>query len=191
MNKNLDLRVQKTYRNLTQAMQELLSEKGLDEITVTELCERAQTRKATFYKHFGDKYELFTFIIRELQEEYDNSVQETANDHDAESYYTGMFLYYLDFLEKHEDVFLKILSSPSHETIIALLSEQLKAHLTIHMKEDQKKGRPLGPYPELLATMYTGIIVFATRWWITQEVRIDKKEVVKYFETLVPSAASR
>ena len=83
MKKNLDLRVQKTYRSLTQAMQELLSEKGLDEITVTELCERAQTRKATFYKHFGDKYELFTFMIRELQEEYNNSVQETANDHDG------------------------------------------------------------------------------------------------------------
>jgi len=142
MKKNLDLRVQRTYRSLTQAMQELLSEKALDEITVTELCERAQTRKATFYKHFGDKYELFTFMIRELQEEYDNSVQETANDHDAEAYYTGMFLYYLDFLEKHKDIFLKILSSPSHETIIALLSEQLKAHLTIHMKEDQKKGCP-------------------------------------------------
>ena len=190
MKKNIDLRVQKTYRSLTQALQELLTEKSLEEITVTELCERAQTRKATFYKHFGDKYELFTFIIRELQEEYDNSVQETANDHDAETYYTGMFLYYLEFLENHEDVFLKILSSPSHETIIALLSEQLKAHLTIHMKEDQKKGRALGPYPELLAAMYTGIIVFAARWWITQEVRIDKEEVVKYFETLVPSKPS-
>ena len=105
MKKNLDLRVQKTYRSLTQAMQELLSEKGLDEITVTELCERAQTRKATFYKHFGDKYELFTFMIRELQEEYDNSVQETANDHDAEAYYTGMFLYYLDFLKNIKTFF--------------------------------------------------------------------------------------
>ena len=38
--------------------------------------------------------------------------------------------------------------------------------------------------------MYTGIIVFAARWWITQEVRIDKEEVVKYFETLVPSKPS-
>ena len=48
MKKNLDLRVQRTYRSLTQAMQELLSEKGIEEIKDTELYERAQTRKATF-----------------------------------------------------------------------------------------------------------------------------------------------
>ena len=55
MEKKLDLRVQKTRAALTSSLYSLLCEKGLNEITVTELCDRAMVRKATFYKHFADK----------------------------------------------------------------------------------------------------------------------------------------
>ena len=32
------------------------------------LCDRAMVRKSTFYKHFGDKYELLAFVVRQKQE---------------------------------------------------------------------------------------------------------------------------
>ena len=67
MEKPLDLRVLKTRKALTAALYSLLCEKSMDNITVTELCERAVVRKATFYKHFGDKNELLTYMIQELQ----------------------------------------------------------------------------------------------------------------------------
>ena len=60
-----DLRVQKTYAALFQAFQELLTEKDFESITVTELCDRAMIRTATFYKHFADKYAFFAFLINE------------------------------------------------------------------------------------------------------------------------------
>ena len=34
---------------------------------MTELCEKAVIRKATFYKHFGDKTELLVYMIQEIQ----------------------------------------------------------------------------------------------------------------------------
>ena len=34
---------------------------------MTELCEKAVIRKATFYKHFGDKTELLVYMIQEMQ----------------------------------------------------------------------------------------------------------------------------
>jgi len=77
MEKKLDLRVQRTYKLLTNALVELLSEKNFEEIQVAEICERAMIRRATFYKHFGDKFELFTYFIKDIQNEFDknNSIE--------------------------------------------------------------------------------------------------------------------
>ena len=57
MEKNTDLRIQKTYLALQNAFVALLEEKRFEELTVNELCDRAMIRRTTFYKHFGDKYE--------------------------------------------------------------------------------------------------------------------------------------
>lgn len=59
MDKTLDLRVQKTYHNLIEAFFIIVQEKPLDKFTVNELCEKAQVRRPTFYKHFADKYDFY------------------------------------------------------------------------------------------------------------------------------------
>ena len=41
MEEKIDLRIQKTHRALPGALRELLSEKSFDEISVSELCDRA------------------------------------------------------------------------------------------------------------------------------------------------------
>ncbi len=62
-----DLRIVKTQQALTESLKSLFLEKPLTEITVNELCKRAMVRRATFYKHFGDKYELLTFTLKQMQ----------------------------------------------------------------------------------------------------------------------------
>ena len=53
--------MQKTRGGLVNALCDLMSQKSLDDVTVTEICEKAVIRKATFYKHFGDKTELLVY----------------------------------------------------------------------------------------------------------------------------------
>lgn len=50
---------------LQQAMHELLHEKDLSDINVQEITTRAELNRATFYKHFFDKYDLLNIIISE------------------------------------------------------------------------------------------------------------------------------
>ncbi|MFI3207127.1 MAG: TetR/AcrR family transcriptional regulator, partial [Clostridia bacterium] len=66
MKNSTDLRVIKTKNALTQAMVQCLKEKTFDEITVQDICNKAMTRRSTFYTHFADKYELFAFTVREI-----------------------------------------------------------------------------------------------------------------------------
>ncbi len=52
-----DRRVRKTLAAVYQALAALLSEKELKDITIRELCERADINKSTFYLHFHDIYD--------------------------------------------------------------------------------------------------------------------------------------
>jgi|GEM_PF-123462 len=61
-----DPRVEKTKARLRHALVELLDETTFDEITVTELCERADTTRITFYAHYGDKYSLAEELFGEM-----------------------------------------------------------------------------------------------------------------------------
>jgi AcrR family transcriptional regulator len=58
MKKAPDRRVQRTHRLLTEALVELILERGWDAVSVQELCERADVGRATFYTHFADKEDL-------------------------------------------------------------------------------------------------------------------------------------
>jgi AcrR family transcriptional regulator len=61
----IDPRVRRTRQMLQQSMSELLKEKEFVDITVQDITERADLNRATFYKHFLDKYELLDVIVRE------------------------------------------------------------------------------------------------------------------------------
>ena len=63
----MDLRIEKTYRALLSAFTELLETHRYEDVTVAMLCDKAMIRRTTFYKHFADKAEFFTFFIDSLR----------------------------------------------------------------------------------------------------------------------------
>lgn len=54
----MDLRVQRTERNIINAFLELRAKKPIEKITIKELSELAFINKATFYTHYKDIYDL-------------------------------------------------------------------------------------------------------------------------------------
>jgi len=64
-NKN-DRRVRYTRMVLRESFIELLSEKDISQISIKELCERADINRATFYAHYTDQYDLMQKIEAEL-----------------------------------------------------------------------------------------------------------------------------
>ena len=54
----LDPRVKRTRSLILRSFSELLAEKGFESISVQDVTDKAEINRATFYKHFVDKYEL-------------------------------------------------------------------------------------------------------------------------------------
>lgn len=61
-----DLRIRRTHKLLHEALIALMSEKDLEAITVSEIVDRAMVNRATFYRHYEDKYHLVRQCVRDV-----------------------------------------------------------------------------------------------------------------------------
>ncbi|WP_179874530.1 TetR/AcrR family transcriptional regulator [Bacillus sp. AFS002410] len=61
MQKNEDPRITRSRNLIIDAFTELISEKDLQNIYVKEIANRANINRATFYRHFANKEELYKY----------------------------------------------------------------------------------------------------------------------------------
>lgn len=179
MEEKTDLRIQRTYKLLKDALIDMLTEQHFEEITVRDLCARAMVRPATFYKHFGDKYELFTFVIKELQQQFH---RENAVKYDLkrpQTYYVGMIDQTFHFIDQNKVVVTNVIKGGSSQILMDLLSEQIESDVLREFREDEKRGAIMPGKPSLLAPMFTGALVYAVKWWVLHDCQPEKQEIIK------------
>jgi len=64
----LDRRVQYTHMVLKQSLLDLMATQPIRSITVTEICDRANINRGTFYVHYTDQYDLLAQIEDDLDD---------------------------------------------------------------------------------------------------------------------------
>ena len=114
--KKVDVRVKRTYKQLSDALLRLLKQKSFDEIKVLEICQEAEVHRATFYKHFVDKYDFlhtcFQLKLSELDLDHSSgkysseSLKQSLND---------MLIMVVHFAEENHD-FISFLSIDKYST---------------------------------------------------------------------------
>lgn len=169
MEPKTDLRIIKTHKALSDAFWQILGEKKFEEITVNELCDRAMVRRATFYKHFADKFEFFAFLIRAKQAEFDVQIQKDTDKARPQSFYLGIIQHTLGFLNSNKKLVQTVLESNMLPTVLEILSKQITSDIMQKLKEDAENGVPLPASPQVMAQFFTGALVYTMRWWVTQK----------------------
>lgn len=173
----MDLRIQKTYMALTSTFFELLEEKRFEDITVNELCERAMVRRATFYKHFGDKYEFFTFFIREIQEDFDREIADNSDISMPVNFYIHIVRRVMKFIKEKDKLLQSLLKSGCLPALLRILLEQVEFDILQKLKADAKNGHKLIADPEVMAHFFTGAILETLQWWLTQKKPLPQERV--------------
>ena len=110
--------MKKEYRNaartkkmIRNAFTELLGEKkSMETITATELAEKADISKSTFYNHYENIYEVFEEFENEIIEELSKVLDEIERDQATE--YDAYIKKVMDFLKGKEDLYRKVIFSP-------------------------------------------------------------------------------
>lgn len=181
--RNRDLRVQKTYDALMDALMGLLDEKPFDKITVKALCERARVRTATFYTHFSDKYDFFACMVRERRAAaFDPQQAAKLQDDD---FYRALVKMSLEFLEGNEGFIASIGRNDLLGVIVQTTGEEFRGELTTRLKSDAASGCRLAGSPELVAELLIGAISRACHWWLSLDERPSIDEMVPQLECFI------
>ncbi len=75
-----DLRVRRTRKLLQKALLETTAEKGFANVTVRDIVERAMVNRATFYRHYEDKFDLLKEYMEELSRMIDSEGVGSSSD---------------------------------------------------------------------------------------------------------------
>lgn len=127
MEQHVDLRIQKTYHLLHKAFTGLMEDKGFEAITVGQLCENAMIRRATFYKHFADKYEYFSFYMKEIFDTFRAQLNPGVAAADVNAYALHMVRELLKFVQKHNRFVSKAMEASVAPTTLTILLELLSS----------------------------------------------------------------
>ena len=111
----------KTRRLIRQAFAELVKEKhDIDRISVTELCQRADITRGTFYFHYDNIYDVVDDFRDEIFETFFDS------DYDIRTCdITEYFDKITDYLKTHTDIYKMLVSAHN----VPNFTEHLKHHL--------------------------------------------------------------
>lgn len=191
MEAKTDLRIVKTYKALGDAFMELLEEKSFDHITVNELCDRAMVRRATFYKHFADKYDFFAFFIRQIRDGFNKEkAPYQENGCFSEGYYIYLFRDCIYFIKQHEKLVKNVLKSNMFGTLIEILSDEIYKDVLLNLKRQEKMGVSYPTSVETMASLFSGGIIQTLRFWLNGQNPVSEEKLVEGVEYLLRAVAA-
>ena len=122
MEKKIDLRIIKTYDKLMHALCDMMQEMPFENITVFDLCERADIRRATFYKHFEDKYAFLSYVIEKTLSGVSEKILNEKNVSSLSEYLTLYVEKIIDYFDQKQMLLQNILARGSFSVLFEAVS---------------------------------------------------------------------
>ncbi len=166
MNKKEDLRVQKTKAALNEAFRKLISEKSFEDISINELCNKAEIRRATFYKHFEDKNHFLGEYIGFLRKEYDENFGYSAQPDTNPEYYVEYAKQAVRFVYQNDKIVKQALRSNLLHIILGIIVERNYNDTCEKLKISVTAGMQLSGSVESVAAMLVGGVSTIICFWI-------------------------
>ena len=91
----MNRRVQMTKQLIRRSLFELLEQKPINKITISELCKKADLNRSTFYKYYGSQYDVLEDMEKEAIDKINSLL---AHEPD-----TNNLILLLEFLKRHKN----------------------------------------------------------------------------------------
>ncbi len=161
---------------------ELLSEKPFEEITVNELCERANYPRATFYNYFDDKYDLLNYCWYTIGRQI--HLEQYAELDPEECLYVFFDRIY-DFASAYTKIIRRILKFNPEETF---LLNHFRGYLGKQMREIFRHSPCREHYKipyEIIADHYSNTVYLILEWSFLRGKDCSKAQAHEYLKYLL------
>jgi AcrR family transcriptional regulator len=199
MHAQADLRVKRTKMLLREALIDLIAEKGFDAITVGDIAERAMVNRATFYRHYTDKYALVTSIFQDvvvqaMQEigpplqslkdldwlSKDDLSSDSPPPHEIVGF-TAIF----EHVARHSKLYRTMLGKQGSSWFAAKIRDYITEVLRQRIQESKKVGirkkDDIPALPEEVATAcLANWIVGMLTWWLESNMAASPEQVAAW-----------
>ena len=138
---NQDLRVQRTKKALITTFSDLLETKSFDNITIQDLCEKANVRRSTFYRHFNDKYDLLNHIVGTLIEYFRTLHLPEIDPKDPRQFFNKFMKDILLFISDNKAMVKSVISINIYSEVYQILYNQIYAVVKRQIEFDKQIGQ--------------------------------------------------
>ena len=177
---NENQRVKLTKRLLREALISLMETKQIQQISVRELCEKAEINRSTFYKHYGAPEN----ILQEIQQELIANIIALAEDNGRP---VPMRLYLeriCEFLWNGRKLYRVLLSSQTGSEDMDLF--RMTSSAMWNVKTFRQDVRPLDPLTDQAAILFVESGCYSVfRWWLLDEIDKTPKEIAELLCNLI------
>lgn len=169
---------QMTKRALVASLKELMAEKPLDKITVTDLTEHCGVNRMTFYYHFKDIYDLVEWSCQE------DASRALAGKKTYETWQQGLLQIFQAVLD-NKPFILNVYRSVSREQVENYLY-RVTYDLLEGVVEEKAQGMSVRQEDkELIATLYKYLFVGVMLDWIKGDMKGDPQVMVQKLELVI------
>ena len=164
---------ERTRRKIREAFADLLAERGaIKNISVTDLAERADITRGTFYNYYNNIYEVGAELQAEIEKQiFANYLDFTTSD-DVVSYIDKVFA----FLKRQENVYRSLLASDAPSSFLNQLENEVIRRTLEMMHENHIKNKDVEFELQLLASGAFAVV----RKYYRGEVNISLDEIRDY-----------
>jgi AcrR family transcriptional regulator len=176
MNDKHDRRSQRTRHLLSAALVELIREKDYNTITVSDIIDRANVGRSTFYAHFRDKDDLF---VGELDRVIELLSQRIPNQEEM-PYFPSLGLF--RHVGEEYQLYKSLLWGPGIDLLIKHMQKSLSKRIEHGLLESGQESKI--PVP-ILANFIAGSFLTLLQWWLENKMIYAPEEMDKIFKKLI------
>ncbi len=184
----LDPRVRRTRGLLTEALLDLLREKGFNAISVQDITRRAKLNRVTFYLHYRDKEDLLTQTMKDVLDELNEVSRRNKLPQSASSQQGSpeVFVRWFHHVAAHSELYRLMLGPGGMASFAAQVRRYLERLMTPLIEEGlqgDRSGIPPVLRSRFLASAFLGVIA----WWLEQGMRQPAEQMADWLWTLTVS----
>ena len=160
--RKMDKRVMKTRRAIHEAMTKLLTVKPIEEITVTDLAEKAEINRKTFYNYYNSVY----MVAEEMEDEIVARFEETLRKIDFDTLLKDpqtTFITLARLITSDLDFYGNILTNTNQESFLQKIITSLKQRIMTLYFSESDMDNELMEY--VLEYTVAGLVSVFKRWF--------------------------
>jgi len=175
-----DRRSQRTYRLVSSAFAELLSEKPYDEILVQDILDRAGIGRTTFYAHYFDKEDVLDSMIAEQLEMFTHQIAHApARQRVLPSLELFEHIYHSPN-QQFRALMRSRAGEPLWEALQTALCRAIEPALCTLCAEKRSPSIPLPVVSQYLA----GAFLTLLKWWLEASMPYPPEQMESIFQQL-------